>query len=205
MALPPANVPDVPGVPALNFAAGAEFGIELLTGDTASYFSSQFGPQWGLFLDGEPAIVADSVISFEYRQEWSISDYAVEEGGFQSYNKVTLPFDCRFRFSAGGSESDRQALLDSVAAIAGTTTVYDAVTPEETYSSVCVSHYDYKRTATNGVGLIQVDVWAIQINQSGVGTTSSTAAPGAASQTNNGTVQTTTPTPAQTAAVPAVQ
>src|SRR5215469_5882183 len=43
---------------------------------------------------GLPTIfpVAASFVDVEYKQDWPISDYPVEQGGFQSYDKVRLPF-----------------------------------------------------------------------------------------------------------------
>lgn len=199
MAAPPANVPDVNGVPALNFAAGFSDGVELLIEDTISYFTAQFGPQWGVFLDGAPVVVADSVIEVQYRQEYTISDYPVEQGGFESFDKVAIPFDARVRFSSGGTEANRADLLDSIAAIAGDTNLYDVVTPEETYTSANIMHYDYRRSATNGVGLIQVDVWLRQVRETATSSLSNTQSPNAASQKNDGTVQTTDPTSTQAA------
>src|SRR5579872_6225668 len=39
--------------------------------------------------------VAASTVEFEYRQDWPISTYPQEQGAFQPYDKVTLPFDVR--------------------------------------------------------------------------------------------------------------
>jgi hypothetical protein len=196
MAAGPYNVPDVPGVPAINFAAGSEAGIELLSADTISIN----GPsQWGIFSDGTAVVTADSVADFTFKKEFALSDYLVEEGAFETYDKVMIPFDCRIRFAAGGSSSNRQALLDSIDAISGDLNLYDAVTPEATYTSCNVTHYDYRRTSTNGVGLIIVDVWLLQVRVvSGSGTgTGNTAQPSGADAQNDGTVQTTEPTSTQ--------
>ena len=76
------------------------------------------GSQWGVFSGGAPVITADTVTSLDYKQEWAISDFPVERGAFESYDKVALPYDARVRFAAGGSAANREALLGSIAAVA---------------------------------------------------------------------------------------
>jgi hypothetical protein len=83
----------------------------------------------------------------------------------------------------GGSD-----LLDSVAAIAGDLNLYNVRTPEATYADVNVVHYDYRRTARNGVGLIEVDVWVREVRVTGLSTFGNTALPSGADPANLGTV-----------------
>ena len=162
MTFPFVNVPDVPGVPSVNFASLIN-DVTLLTSDLVFPFSATYGPQWGLFLDGFPVLTAQSVVSFEYRRDFTISDYPVEQGIFESYDKVQVPFLIKMRFAQGGSASDRAFFLNNLEAIAPSLDIYDAVTPEIVYPNVNIQHIDYRRTATNGVGLIVADVWLTQI------------------------------------------
>ena len=136
---------------------------DLLTSDVLIGLPLAFSQQWGVFLGGAPVVVFDAFVSIDYRQTWNLSDYPVEEGGFESYNKVYTPFETRVSFATGGSEADRTAMLASVAAIAGTLQLFSVVTPEAVYQSVNVNHYDYHRTATNGVGMITVDLWLEEV------------------------------------------
>ena len=175
--------------------------LTLLTNDLIGEIAPP-GAQWGIFSGGGLVIAADTVTSLDYKQEWAISDFPVEEGAFESYDKVALPFDARVRFASGGSAANREALLASIASIAGTTEVFDVVTPEAVYISATVSHYNYTRTARRGLGLLSVDVWLLQIIQNG-NTGQNTAQPDGASQVNGGPVQTTIPTASQGSAVSA--
>lgn len=187
------NVPNVAGVPAVIFAAGSNSLLSVLTADAVSLFSGAFLAQpWGIYLGGFPVVLADNVVSFDYRQQWSLSDFPIEKGGFQSYDKVQLPYDARFRFTAGGSEANREAFLASIAAIAGDLNLYNIVTPDAVYSNANISHYDYSRSARNGAGLISVEVWTLEVRPSASLALSSTQSPTSASQVNTGTVQTTT-------------
>jgi hypothetical protein len=184
------NVPNVPGVPALSrdpFIVVED--VLLLVSDAISFLSGFGQPQWGIYLDGIPVIPADSVVSVEYRNDFSIADFPLEQGAFESYDKVSSPFSVRVRFAQGGSQSARQNFLDSIAEAAQGLDLYDVVTPEQVYTSVNISHYDFKRSAQNGAGLIMVDVWLTEIRVTATAEFSNTKSPTSASPVNNGSVQ----------------
>lgn len=224
------NIPALPGVPPLPRLPGAAgVVVDLLLGDAIALLTGLSGPQWGLFLNGLPVVTAESVVSFEYKQGYRISNFPVEEGLFESYNKVQQPFDVRIRFSMGGDVSDRQALLDSAADAVASLELMDAVTPEAVYESLNPVHMDYRRTAISGVGLIIVDIFCEEVRatasssftnaQQGTGgglTTAQTTteisvrpassivnpqSASAALQVSGGTVQPITPSASQQAAI----
>jgi hypothetical protein len=181
------DVPQLPGVPDLSSYSVSD--IVLLAADIAtSIFGGSFGSPWGIFLDGEQAFEYNSVVDFDYKQDFPVSDYQVEDGGFQSYDKVQLPFDVKVRVASGGAESDREALLNSVLGAANGLDLYDVVTPEYTFSSCNITHVDFKRTATNGVGLIVIDIWFVEIRVTSTSTFSNTQQPDVAGQQNTGSV-----------------
>ena len=199
----PVNVPNAPGVPSVNFAAATGAVLSFLTADAAGIFAGLFGgQQWGIYLDGAPVILADNVVTVDYRNSWTISDYPVEQGGFESYDKVATPFQARLRFSTGGSQSDRAAFIASVDAISSDLNLYDVVTPERIYINCNVNRVTYGRSGDRGAGLIVIDVELeeIRIQAAPVGT--NTASPTSAPPINGGSVQPTAPTPAQTSQVP---
>ena len=191
------NVPDVQGVPPVIFASSGGNQVELLTQDTARYITGSFGQQWGLFLNGQLVVTADTVAAFDYKKDWALSDYPVEQGGFESYDKVERPFDVRLRFVAGGSAQRRAALLATVGAISGTTTLYAAATPDVAYANVSVKGYSYSRTAANGLSLLVIDVLCSEVRQASAIDAMSVASPSASPTVNDGTVQALPPTPAQ--------
>lgn len=187
------NVPDVPGVPAVSFAPGSDILPTLLTGDLVTQFSAVFGPQWGIFLNGQSVITAESVTGFEFRNDWTISDYPVEGGVFETYDKVLLPFLAKVRFASGSSTQARSDLLTAIAVAAASFDIYDVVTPEFTYIGCNISHYDYRREAQKGLGLIVVDVWLSQVIVQNTGGLSAgnVQNPSSADPQNQGNVQTT--------------
>jgi hypothetical protein len=192
------SVPFAPGIPPVPRLTGADaFSAPiLLTEDAVSLFTGSTGPQWGLFLDGSAVVTAESIVGFEFRQDYRIADYPIEQGAFTSYDKVQTPFDVRLRFSSGGTAAGRQALLDSIAAIIGDTNLYDAVTPDQTYQNLNLIHYDYRRT-DGRAGLIIIDVWCRQIMQASAQSFQNTAQPSGANPVNGGTVQPAAPTQQQ--------
>lgn len=172
--------------------------LELLTQDAIGLLAGAFSRQpWGIYFGGFPVIIADNVVEVQYRQQWSISDFPVERGAFESYDKVQIPYDARLRFTAGGSAANRAAMLASIAAVAGDTNLYDVVTPEAVYLSCNITHYDYSRRSNEGLGLLAVDIWLIEVREAASAAMSNTQDPSGASQVNGGTVQTVPATSTQ--------
>jgi hypothetical protein len=161
--------------------------------------------QWGIFLDGVPVIIADSVQTFDFKTDRRISNYPVEQGGFESYNKVSLPYDVRVRYATGGSAADRANLIDSVEAIIDSLDLFDVVTPEKVYTSANPVHYDYRRTNVNGVGLLQIDIFLEEIRVTASQSFSNTKSPTGAAPVAGGNVLPQAPTQNQVTQIPAVQ
>jgi hypothetical protein len=134
-------------------------------------------------------VTTASFVDFEYKQDWPISDYPVESGGFQSYDKVQLPFDLKVRLAGGGSAPEILLFLNAIDAMANSIGLFSVITPEGAFNSLNVSHYDYKRTARNGVSLIVVDVWFTQVRVTSTATFTNTQSPANADPSNVGTVQ----------------
>lgn len=196
MAFP--NVPIAPGVPPLPRAPGADpFTLILLTADTIIGLAGLFSQTWGIYQDGLPVVTPDTMVSMSYSQDWKIPNYALEQGSFASYNKVSNPYETRVRMATGGSVLDRQAFLQQVEDIAGTTDLYDVVTPEETYLSANITKYEYHRAATEGLGILVIDISLTEIRLSVQASFSNTQQPSGASPVSGGQVTPTTPTATQ--------
>lgn len=121
--------------------------------------------------------VMASTVEFDFAQDWPISNYPQEQGAFQSYNKVTLPYDVRLRLASGTSDANRQAFLSTIQAIGNSFALFDIVTPELTFTSVNCTHLDWKRTAREGAKLIQADLWFKQIPVTATAAFTNTAQP----------------------------
>lgn len=143
----------------------------------------------GALFGGPSVILDDSTVSFELKQDYSISDYPVEDGGFQSYDKVQLPTEIRVRVAAGGSLANRQAFLASIDLNMGTTLLYDVLTPEAVYFNYCFHHRDFRMQGDKGVGLIVVDLWMTQIRVTATANYINTQQPAIAGLLGGGNVQ----------------
>lgn len=204
------DVPIAPGVPPVpRGILPAAQSLVVLAADAVQVARLFIGPQWGIFLDGAPAIVGDSVIAVDFRNEWRISDYPVERGSFASYDKVKVPFDIRVTFAVSGQGSllsqfipggpgwlnlqNRTATLATIAELAASLSLFDVVTPEVRHSSCAIAHYDYRRESRNGATLIHVDVWLVEIRIAPAKQFSSTKTDAAAAPTDTGPVQATPP------------
>lgn len=185
------NVPNVPGVPRLS-SYGVEAAV-LLFVDQIIFALTGIYPPWGIYKNGLPVIAADSVVAFSLRQDWPISDYPVERGAFQTYNKVELPADIHVTLVCGGSIARRQAFFNSIDTIIDSTELFDVVTPERIYLDYCFEHQDFRRTARQGNGLIAIDLWLKEIRLSSQATFQSTSSPVVAGQQGIGNVQPQSP------------
>lgn len=187
------NVPNAPGVPALSSYADAV--VTLLVADAAALLFGNLLNPWGVFLDGAIAFDYDSFNALSFRKESAIADYQIEgdggSSGFMSYDKVSLPFECRVRLVCGGSEARREALLAQVAAAQEDLELYDVVTPERLYGGCNILRHSYERSSSEGVGLIKIDITFQEIRSSEVTAFSNTQQPGSAAQQGLGNVQPT--------------
>jgi hypothetical protein len=101
-----AAVPDAPGVPPMVRLIRTLDVIAILASDAAQLVRAFGPPRWGIFSSfGVPLLTGDSVIAVDYRREYRISDYPVEQGGFGSYNKVQEPYDVRVTIAVSGKST----------------------------------------------------------------------------------------------------
>lgn len=145
---------------------------------------------WGIYrADHTLALDVDSVVTLEPRREYRISDYPQEEGGFQTYNKVTTPGEVRLTVTKGGAPADRIDFLRTVEEIVASTDLFSIVTPERAFLDFNFTQYDYRRSAENGATLLVVDLVAIEVRQTAETAYTTTAAPSGADPVNGGPVR----------------
>jgi hypothetical protein len=186
----------------------------LLAADTIEVVGMFQAPRWGIFTaSGAPAFIgaqdsgllaqvisflgptAQSVGAVGFRSEYRISTAPQEQGAFQSYNKVQMPFDGRVTYRVGGTQAQRSSFLQQVIAAEASLDLFSLVTPEITYPSVNITHHDYRRTASAGLTLIEVDIWVEEVRVSGTTqyTNSNTGSPSGSDAVNGGAVQPLSP------------
>lgn len=225
--IPYPDIPRLPGVPQLNRSPLFPPGPPPVLGAVIALgrlFQALFSkPVWGIYRDRgadiatapasadglaevtvraqeRPVVVPDSIREFAYKQEWALSDFPVEEGGFASYNKVNSPFMVQLRLTKGGSLQDRKTFLEQIEAVAGTLDLYKIVTPERTYLKCNISRYEITRREGHGAYfLTEVDLFFTEIRivtaeyTSTAQNTKNAVNPAATPPVNNGTVSATPP------------
>ena len=193
--IPYPNVPNLPGVPALARSNNAQFVGAALTIVGELLPLNLFGTKWGIVSSsGASVIIPDSFVDFEYREERKIPNYPIEQGSFQSYNKVSVPFDCRVTVSCSGNgKMSKQNFLAAIQKLLNSLDLVSVVTPNVTYENCNLVHVDYRREARQGATLILAQLWfqEVKIAQKPV---VPTAAPSGAKSTSFGQLSPTTPT-----------
>lgn len=159
--IPYPNVPNLPGVPALSRSNNAQFVAAGLTILGEILPLGLFGQKWGIVANGgSAALTPDSFIDFEYREEAKIPIYPLQNGAFQSYNKVGLPYDIRLTVTCSGNgKMSKGAFIQGIDKLLTGLTLVDIVTPDATYKNTNLIHVDYRRDATNGATLLIAQLW----------------------------------------------
>ena len=176
---------------------------DILTGDTPTIAAGSAAPQWGLFdSGGNDVIGADSVNTVEYRKEYNVSTFPIEQGGFASYNKVEKPYDARIAYLQGGSQSDRNNFIDTLESVVASLDLYTLIMPEFSWQNANVVHYELAtRKSDTGVTLLRAELWVQEIRQASAPTFSNTAQPSGADSVNDGAVQPFSPDPTEAAGI----
>jgi hypothetical protein len=194
--IPYPNVPPLPGVPAINRNSAGFVGAALNV--VAQLIPNNlFGTNWAITdADGNPALVPDSFLNFEYKNERKIPFYPLESGSFSSYNKVAMPFDCRCVVTCSGNGSmSKQGFLLAIQNYLDSLTLLTISTPDASYSNLNLVHVDYRREARNGATLLLVQLFFQEIRIAQKPTAPTTEKPsGAATQSFGQLSPTTTPT-----------
>lgn len=160
------NVPRFPGVPPVNRIDTAnEPVLPTLTKDEIAVTGGTV--VWGIFgQKGNLALEPDSITAVEYQREYRIADYPIEEGGFESYNKVATPFDIRVTMTKGGKLAERKDFLDQVELVVASLDLFTVVTPERSYKNINFMRQDYHRNANSGATLLTIELHALEIRTS---------------------------------------
>lgn len=144
--------------------------------------------EWGIYKAGtkELALAADSVASVGYDAEYRIADYPIEEGGFESYDKVAMPFLNRVVLIKGGTREDRRAFCSTLEDIRGDTELYSVVTPDQVFLNVNIGRVIIDRSIDAGAGLVRAEIVMQEIRQEASSQFSNTRDPAGADTVSNG-------------------
>lgn len=146
------QVAQLPGVPQLVRASQAVNTIQLAVGAIQKFLGSPSKQLvWGVFdQDGNAVIRPDSYQGFENQNRWRISQFPIQDGDFQSYNKVIIPRVITLKITQGGSLQQRTTLLAALQAIGGDTNLYNIIVPEGIYLNFNCEGYTLRRMGREG-------------------------------------------------------
>lgn len=146
--------------------------------------------QWGIFDDnGSNVLTPDNIVAIGYSSEFRISDYPLQAGNFESYDKVATPSQNRVIATKGGTLSERQTFLSRLDAIRDDRKLYTVLTPERAYFNVNVERVTLDRDATKGAGMLTVEIVLREIRQTATAAFSASQTPSGADEVNDGSVQ----------------
>lgn len=175
--LPFPLVPDLPGVPLLARTANQAIINATTVINIARAFRTQApadvlfhaakaAPVWGVFdANGNRVIDADNVMSFDYRGEYSVSNFPVQNEAFASYNKVRHPFDTAIRMTKGKTQAERTTFLNQCQAVADSLDLFTILTPEKPYLGCNVTRMEMYRKEVKGAFFVEVELVFTQIQQ----------------------------------------
>lgn len=146
-------------------------------------------PAWYLSQNGKVLVKPDNVLGIEFKKDYAISMYPIEQGNFESYNKVEVPFFLRVVMTKGGSVAERAAFLNQLQVAEASLSLYQFVTPDRIYADCSVMQVNYRRSATQGAGLLTVEVVLQEIRLQATSSYANTATPSGANAVHGGQLQ----------------
>lgn len=176
-----AGVPQLPRLPGLGNTVPPVLGAAAAIGSLWRALSSP--PTWGIFKQPPPTqpdangietvtvvhqlvpvVVPDSIMDFNYRNEYDVPDFFVQDGSFSSFNKVANPFENSVRLIKTGSLSDRTEFLAALEVLLPSLELYQIITPEKTYTNVNPYRLEVARRGPSGAfQLTEVDLYFREI------------------------------------------
>jgi hypothetical protein len=152
------NVPIAPGVPpvarsAVSAISSIQGVVAMVSSDLGLVFGSPaVQPLWGVFdaTTLKSVLNADSFLSFRGKGATKLVDFPIQNGAFNTYDKVRIPGTVTLRISKSGTVSDRAALLAQVNALLASITLYSVVTPEQTYTNMNMEDFELVRDDQRG-------------------------------------------------------
>lgn len=105
-----------------------------------------------------------SAVDFNSMQEFSaekssrLPDEPIEKGSFSTYNRIIEPRAITCRLSIEGGASKLQSAIDRLTDLCENNEKITLTTPEQSYKNMMLESFDYRRDATNGRGVLFVDL-----------------------------------------------
>lgn len=105
-----------------------------------------------------------SSVDFNSMQEFSaekssrLPDEPIEKGSFGTYNRVIEPRSITCQLSVEGNAAKLQGAIDRLTTLCENDEKITLTTPEQSYKNMMLESFDYRRDASNGRGVLYVDL-----------------------------------------------
>ncbi|WAT10155.1 hypothetical protein [Rouxiella badensis] len=142
------------------------YSITVATVDSNSSFKASFTANTEVF-------TPTSWVGFERSSDAAVSNAPIQKGSFTSYNKVRRPGDIRLTFTLEGwtgysgaipnltnlTTLSREKLINLLDMMIASANTYTIETPDTTFGSCDLVHYDYQMKEGRGVTLMIVNAY----------------------------------------------
>jgi hypothetical protein len=113
----------------------------------------------GWIVKGQTAAVDfSSMQEFSAEKSSRLPDEPIEKGSFATYNRIIEPRAITCRLSIEGGASKLQSAIDRLTDLCENNEKITLTTPEQSYKNMMLESFDYRRDATNGRGVLFVDL-----------------------------------------------
>ena len=113
----------------------------------------------GWIVKGQSAAVDfNSMQEFSVEKSSRLPDEPIEKGSFATYNRIIEPRAITCRLSIEGGASKLQNAIDRLTDLCENDEKITLTTPEQSYKNMMLESFDYRRDATNGRGVLYVDL-----------------------------------------------
>ena len=113
----------------------------------------------GWIVRGQSAAVDfNSMQEFSAEKSSRLPDEPIEKGSFATYNRVIEPRAITCRLSVEGTATKLQSAIDRLTALCENDEKITLTTPEQSYKNMMLESFDYRRDASNGRGVLFVDL-----------------------------------------------
>jgi len=97
------------GVPSL-LSGKASSVVSSVLAINADKITTRVTQSWGIFNSKSKQVLnSDSFVNVNFTNSTKVANYPVEQGGFESYNKVNNPSTVSVTLSKGGTAASREA------------------------------------------------------------------------------------------------
>ena len=113
----------------------------------------------GWIVRGQSAAVDfNSMQEFSAEKSSRLPDEPIEKGSFSTYNRIIEPRSITCQLSVEGSAQKLQSAIDRLTDLCENDEKITLTTPEQSYPNMMLESFDYRRDATNGRGVLYVDL-----------------------------------------------